>query len=682
MQFLEELKTRGVVRTAVIYVGAAFAVLQGVELLVDALRLPEITLTIAAVATMVGLPVALVVSWAFDIRPDSPETQMRSQSWLTGRTIIAGAALLAAGVLLGIAPQYFAEPEPVATDKPIRRYEILLPDDAPIEFIGSSPLRAPVRAFAISPDGEKLIYTGPSEVGVTKLYVRRLDDFEVQPLEGTEGAYRPFVSPNGRLVAFFAFDELRVVPLNGGPVQTIVAAPNPRGGAWMGDDRILYRDREGMRTWTVGIGGADRDPSPVNNPVDGGGNDIDLISTMYPTPNGRGVLTTAFPGNERSPALVVWQPDSGELHEIIQMPVFAQAADGGLVYVMGNDLLAVDYDVESMSVSGEPRRVGTELRRDISLPQYVLSDSTLIYATGAPYRQVQVAHITTDWQVESTNIPPGRHINLSVSPDGKRLAATILDGNQNQDIWVFSTADGQGRKITRGGDNHHPMWSDDGDTIYFYHSGTDEPNGVYFTSSNSATFERELVLESRFHPDDVHPGDLAMLRLEDDGQMDYSMVNLRTGDKTIVADQKGVHEDLGNLSPDGRWIALTSDASGRYEVIVKPLDGSTPAVQVSLEGGEEPRWSADMSELYYRYGTKMFSARVYSEQDALMVSAPQEVLDDPRWINVGGYSYWPDPLNGGFVILRESQPSTTHSLRVVEGWQNIRPDPIQSSAIR
>ncbi|MDX1499305.1 MAG: hypothetical protein R3176_05380 [Woeseiaceae bacterium] len=678
MRFVEELKKRGVVRTAVLYVGAAFAILQGVELLVDALHLPAIVLTAAAIASVIGLPVALVVSWALDIGPDSQASPRQREGWLSWRTVVAGAALLVAGVLLGMAPQFFAATEPVAVAEPVRRYEIRLPEEAPVDFVGSSPLRTPVRAFAITPDGERLIYSGPAGDGVSKLFVRRLDDFDVEAVQGTEGAYRPFVSPNGRLVAFFAHDELRVVPIDGGPVRRIIAAPNPRGGAWLGNDRILYKDREGTQTWIIAIDGGNRQPVRVREPGNPDGSPIHLIETMYPTPNNRGLLVIAFPGNERSPALIVWDPDSGAVNEVIQMPVFAQAVNGGLVYAYGNDLLAVDYDVESMRATGEPRRVGTDLRRDGPLPQFVLSEKTLIYATGAPYRQVQVARITPEWRLESTAIAPGQYRDLAVAPDGGRVAATLASGSS--DIWVYSLADGQGRRLTRGGANHHPMWSDDGDTIYFLHENSDDPVGMYYTSSSSATFEKELAYETPNHADEVHSGDLAMMVVTEGDEFDYALVNLRTRETTMVSDQEGVHETLGNLSPDRRWVALTTDASGRYEVIVKPVDSSTSPVQVSVNGGEEPRWSADMREIYYRYGTKLFSARVYTEEGALMVSTPAVVFEDSQWINVGGYSYWPDPANGGFLILRADDPPTTRSLRVVEGWQSIRPETARSGA--
>lgn len=101
-----------------------------------------------------------------------------------------------------------------------------------MDFVGSSPLRTPALSMAITPDGSRLIYTGPDEDETSALYMRRLDDFTVEPLPGTGGACQPAISPDGRQVSFFAYDELRVTRLDGGKVRTIVAAPNPRGGAW------------------------------------------------------------------------------------------------------------------------------------------------------------------------------------------------------------------------------------------------------------------------------------------------------------------------------------------------------------------------------------------------------------------------------------------------------------------
>lgn len=562
--------------------------------------------------------------------------------------------------------------EPVSAPAAIRRYGIVLPEHAPVDFVGSSPLRTPMRALAITPDGNRLVYTGPSATEKSQLFVRDLDDFEVRALPGTGGAYQPFISPDGRQVAFFAHDELRIAMLDGAAVRSVLAAPNPRGGAWWGNDRIIYSDREGANTWWVSINSNTPQPLQLAQETMPDGRPIGLNDILTPMPDRKRFLVVAFPGIESFGRLCVLDPDSGQLTTVIDMATFGYAANGALIHVMGNDLLALDFDNESFTVSGPPRLVGNQLRRDGSLPQFVLSDRTLIYATGAPYGQRQVAHVGLDGQISKTGLPDSRFADLAVSPDGSTVAATLI--TNDMDIWLYDIEGGAPRRFTRGGDNHHPMWSNDGKTIYFMHEASDRPVGIYRKQAASASFDTSLVHEGSHHFNRISAGDLATFVVPGEADGDYAVLDLGSGELTVVANQAGVQEDLGDASPDHRWMALTVDASGRYEVVVIPLFRDGPPVQVSNSGGEEPLWSSDMTALFYRYGTRLFRVAVSGRDDGgLEFSEPEVVVDDPMWVNVGGYSYWPDGTDEGFLILRDNQPTTTRELRVVEGWKNIAP---------
>lgn len=552
----------------------------------------------------------------------------------------------------------------------VRRYDILLPEDAPIDFIGASPLRLPVPALAITPDGQQLIYTGPSQTDQSQLFLRDLGQFGVRPIQGTGGAYLPFVSPDGEKVAFFAADELRIAPLDGGAVRTVLATPNPRGGAWWGNDRIIYSDREGRSTWWININSTTPQPFTLAETTAPDGTPIVYNRVMTPMPGGETVLTVAYPGTESFGRLVALDPARGTLETIIDLPVAGWASNDSLVYVMGNELFAVDFENATNQVSGEPRLLGGELRRDDSLPQFVLSDRTLIYATGGAYLELQIARVGVDGSISETAIADARFGNLAVSPDGQQIAATV-NGSQS-DIYLYNLASGQSRRLTRGGNNHHPEWSDDGDTLYFAHDSSGEPQGVYQTSTSSASFEKSLILETQSFLVRMSANNLATMPVVGEGGFDYAIVDLQTGKQTVVAQQPDVEEDLGHVSPDHRWLALTVDASGRYEVVIMPLLRDGPTLPVSTEGGEEPTWSEDMSSLYYRYGTRLYRVPVSQQDGAVKLGEPETILDDPMWVNVPGYSYWPDPGTGGFLILRDNQPPTTRELRVIEGWRSIR----------
>ena len=258
-RFLSELKRRRVVRAALVYMGAAFVVMEAADLLVEAFQLPAVVFSIIGIGCVAGLPVALVLAWAFDIGPadaeELPDGSPAQTPWLTARSVTAVVVLVTFGVLLGMAPQFLLDNSEGPSITALRRYEILLPEDAPIEFIGSAPLAVPSLAMAITPDGNRLVYAGSANGGGTRLYVRALSDFEVRALPGSDGAYAPFVSPDGRWIGFFAEDQLRIVPIDGGDARIVVETPNARGGAWWGDDRIVYNDREGYAHWWVPVTG-------------------------------------------------------------------------------------------------------------------------------------------------------------------------------------------------------------------------------------------------------------------------------------------------------------------------------------------------------------------------------------------------------------------------------------------
>ncbi|MGD1976289.1 MAG: hypothetical protein PVG57_01935, partial [Gammaproteobacteria bacterium] len=177
-QFLSELKRRRVVRAALVYMGAAFVVMEAADLLVEAFQLPAVVFSIIGIGCVAGLPVALVLAWAFDIGPadaeELPDGSPAQTPWLTARSVTAVVVLVTFGVLLGMAPQFLLDNSEGPSSTALRRYEILLPEDAPIEFIGSAPLAVPSLAMAITPDGNRLVYAGSANGGGTRLYVRAL----------------------------------------------------------------------------------------------------------------------------------------------------------------------------------------------------------------------------------------------------------------------------------------------------------------------------------------------------------------------------------------------------------------------------------------------------------------------------------------------------------------------------
>lgn len=673
-RFLAELKRRRVVRAALVYTGAAFVLLQAADLFVEAFQLPPVVFATIGVATIVGLPVAIILAWAFDVEPTvagSPASASPATgTWLSARSLVAIVALVAFGVLLGLAPQFLFDVPEDDSGATVRRYEILLPEHAPIEFIGSSPLAVPALAFAITPDGNRLVYVGTAEGVGTRLYVRDLSAFEVRPLPGSEGAYAPFISPDGEWVGFFANDQLRIVPIDGGEARIIVETPNPRGGAWWGKDRIIYNDRESSAHWWVPVTGGS--PTRLNvRPLDGAAHGTPALGPEYqPLADGQRFLVYVHSGQ-----VAAYAPATGGLQIVMDLGVNVRVAADALVYSFGNELFALDFGQDNATISGGPRLVGSELRRDSELAQFVVSDQTLIYATGAPFGQLHLAMADGEGNIERLEFPPARYLGAAFSPDGRRLAITIVDNQA--DVWIYDLDTLQRRRLTRGGSNRRPHWSSDGERIYFSsdrHSAN-QTTAIYRTSPASTPGDAELVFERKqnLFIDQLHSSDRATIHVVTaDATGDMHVTDLRSGETVAVAARQNVAETLGHLSPDGRWLALTADASGRYEVFLQPVDAdSGPRLQVTTEGGEEPLWAPDMSQIFYRYGRTLYSVSVSFEDGNPTFGRPTPIFEDETWENISGHSFWRNPADGRFLILRANDPPTSRSLRVVEGWKRI-----------
>ena len=138
---------------------------------------------------------------------------------------------------------------------PVNRWNITLPESASIAPIGSAPEGIGRPALALSPDGTNLVYVADLG-GKTQLYRRAMDQFEVVPILGTEGAYNPFFSPDGQWIGFFAGNELKKVSISGGAPVSLCEVTNPFGASWGDDNRIIFSTFEGRRLlWTSASGG-------------------------------------------------------------------------------------------------------------------------------------------------------------------------------------------------------------------------------------------------------------------------------------------------------------------------------------------------------------------------------------------------------------------------------------------
>ncbi|MEE8116740.1 MAG: protein kinase, partial [Gemmatimonadales bacterium] len=315
----------------------------------------------------------------------------------------------------------------------VRYLNIMLPDSAPLVFIGEGTLGAGRRALALSPDGQTLVYAASGR-GSDQLYRRELADFMATPIAGTDSAFSPFISPDGQWVGFFVGAELRKASMGGGAAVRLAPVPESIGAAWNHDGRILVSAREGGVLGWVPEGGGPIQEIP--NPQ--------AVRRTHPSilPDGRHALVEIFNRTLVGPIVGVTDLESGRTEAltaaglVVTDSVEPSAAirgmepqylsSGHLVYSTPAGLVAVAFDPVKLELKGRPVEVLSGVRRDALGVQYAVGKGgTLVFAAGGDGSVGALVWASRDGAVDSLGFAPQPYGTFELSPDGQRLAALV-----------------------------------------------------------------------------------------------------------------------------------------------------------------------------------------------------------------------------------------------------------------
>jgi eukaryotic-like serine/threonine-protein kinase len=470
-----------------------------------------------------------------------------------------------------------------------------------------SPVPFPANDVALSPDGRTLAMVAYSDqANKYVIWTHQVGSLGQTAWPGTEGASHPFWSPDGRSIGFFANGKLKKADLSGGLVLVLADAPNGRGGAWNAEGTILYSPNV--------FNGIFRLPASGGAPVE--------ITKLDPSrsesshrwpvflPDGRHFLYLAdnFSGQFEKNAIFLGSLDAPERRLIVNASSNAAYANPGyLVFMRENALVAQRFDSRTFVLSGEPRTISNEVQflpqTDIALFA-VAGNGTLVAQTGKGAARSQLTWFDRNGKPEGTVGPPGVSANPSLSPDGRRMALdqTEADGRRTG-IWIHElTTDAMTRFTFDPSLNQAPVWSPDGKVVAFT-TNRHTFQRLYQKNADGSGSEEEIV--------DL-PGARAGQQICWDWSRDGKyLLAAKSGELWYVSLQDRQSKPLlqakwivrnARFSPDGRWIAYSSNETGSWEVYVSPFPSSNSKWQVSRGGGEEPRWRRDGKELFYLSG--------------------------------------------------------------------------------
>jgi serine/threonine protein kinase len=482
------------------------------------------------------------------------------------------------------------------------------PQEQPLRASIALPENSTPQSFAISPDGRTLVIAAAVS-GKRQLWLRPMDALQAQPMPFTEDATYPFWSPDSRTIGFFAQGKLKKVAASGGPAQSLCDAPFPHGGSW---------NRDGVILFSVGGSG----PAKIKRVAAVGGVPIDVTMTnnsvRHPLflPDGRHFLYVLANGVAEQTGIYVGSLDGKDNRRVlpdVSSAVFAPPARGGraghILFVRESILMGAAFDGATAQVSGDvfpiPEGVSLITNVDNYAPVTLSENGVLLYETGgANLRTNQFGWYDRSGKSLGPVGAPGDVWNPAISPDEKSVVFRRTTGNRN-DLWLRDLSRGTETRFTSDpSGNVAPFWSPQGDRIVFASNRRGASN--LYQKAASGSGQDELLL-----PNSV--GDLPEQWSRDGRFIVYAEFVPKTkadlwvlptegatGDRKPIAFLRTEFNELfGQLSPDSRWMAFTSDRSGRREVYVRPFPPGEGEWTISIAGGEQPRWRGDGKELFF-----------------------------------------------------------------------------------
>jgi eukaryotic-like serine/threonine-protein kinase len=540
------------------------------------------------------------------------------------------------------------------TPAPLARFLLPLPEQA--RFVD-----APGTSIAMSPDGSRIAYVGRDESGQVSIFIRALSQIEPVAFPGTRGGSNPFFSPDGEWLAFFAGGRIQKVALSGGPPLAVFAADSGFFGAsWSTSDIVVFADERGIKS-VPSAGGQPSLIAAIDTTRD--------VAYGWPhaLPDGRSALVQ-IRGTDNVDRLGVVMFGSGEIKRFAQTGTNPRYVNTGHVLFGNTDgtLAAVPFDARRLEITGpaipvvEGVSVGSAGAAEIGTSM----SGTLVYAAGAGGVR-SVVTVDRAGKAQPVSGELRAYGSPRVSPDGRRVAVDIQEGGGTA-VWVLDMVQKTLTKLTFHKEAGRPVWAPDGRYIA-YTVFDNTPDIYWIRADGSALADSLLVTPGRQLADTWTPDGTALLYHENNATTTRNDIMLLSMDSARTRRpylQTPSDEFAPAVSPDGNWVAYSSDESGRVEVYVRAFPEPGGKIQISLDGGTEPRWSRNGRELFYRNSDRMIAATIETRPE-FSVERRTELFRGSFPANQYHAQYDVTP-DGQFVMTQG--PEASSDLVVVLNW--------------
>ena len=507
----------------------------------------------------------------------------------------------------------------------------------------------------LSPDGSAIVFDDTRN-GQSQIFVRYFNQFDAQPVTGTEGGKRPFFSPDGQWIAFFQGEQkLLKVPVTGGiPLTLCDTCPVAFEMNWPTESHIFVSDASGL--YRVSTQGGTPERLTTIDQSKGEKNH----RAPYLLPDQKHLLFTVDAKEGKQCAVLSLETRAWQLIADLPDAGFARYLPSGhLVFHRSHQLLAVPFDPVQLKVTGTPVTIldGVFPNSDFK----IAANGTLAYLPNPSNKDNLLVWVNRQGEKTPVFDQRANFRSPRLSPDGKRIAVQV-----EQDIWVYQLDSGRGIRLTFGGDNQVPLWSPDGKSIVFAtnRNGVWSINRVAADQSGGGAIERLISGETRYIPYSWHPDGttLALTVISSTNNTDIVVYTPADGKISTVMSLPFI-EDTPRFSPDGRWLAYFSMETGKVEVYAQPYPGSAGKTPISQGGGMFPVWSPDGKELFFRNGPRIYAVPIKTLGSTL-VAGNSHVLFEGKYLT--NFDVSPDGQR--FLMVQNESGSMPGQIHIVLNW--------------
>ena len=478
----------------------------------------------------------------------------------------------------------------------------------------------------LSPDGTRVVFVSRDADGQTHLNTRRLDQPAVAVIAGTEGVRGPFFSPDGQWVGFWADRKLKKVGVERGPPTVICDAPDLLGASW-GEDGTIVAAFTRTQLTRVSSGGGP--PSVV---ADFAGQSI---TPRWPQvlPGGNLILFTAVgPAGPNMATIDVLSPTDGRIRTVVRGGTYGRyLANGYLTYINQGTLFAAPFDLDRLELRGS----AVPLLDDVSYSSTfgyaqvdVSREGTLVYRRSSGGGQFVVSSINTSGAAETLIARPGHYGWPRVSPDGERVALTVTESGVERVVIFDRRSERIERLAAIPSQYSVPLWTPDGRSLVLGGPAglaTADAGGLHTPLPLVST--RTITVPWSFSPDGRR---LAYYAMGASTGFDLWTVPITYGAAGLTAGTpeaflaSASFEAYPSFSPDGRWLAYSSNESGTWDSYVRKFPDDGTKIRISSSGGHIPVWLPNGRELLYENEDhRLFVVRYAVEGGSFTAGTPR-----------------------------------------------------------